>query len=374
MIICKNCGTRNLQKARLCKNCNAPLVAKRKIPSTLITKSERRPIPDTVVGTQVGNEELLRLDKKVIPNTVITNKNSKEVPPTLSFFKKENSDENTELMKEYPLPDNKDDIFVKYNDMVSPIFQENKNSNQESQDIIICTYCRAENVSFYEQCQVCGNKLNAKKTELLAKIVHHGDEEKSYELTVKDNIIGRDEGDIIFPKSQKISKRHCKVYYHQQKVVVDDLGSMNGTYLKLRKPYLLKDGDIFSIGKQIFQFRLIKKADKSIVPKRITGAFLPSATIPKAKLVYFIEQGGYDITIIQSKITFGRESGSIVFSNDKTLSPQHASVFEHKSGYILQDLDSEMGTWIRITRPSILKNNDMFRVGEHIFCLDFPVT
>lgn len=374
MIICKNCGTRNLKKSRLCKNCNAPLVAKRKIPSTLITKSEKKPIPDTIVVSPVKNKENLDLGKKAIPNTVITVKNQKDVPPTLSFSKKTHR-ENME--KEYPLPDvEKEDIFVKYNDMVSPIFQEGKNDDSPSQDIIICTYCRAENVSFYEHCQVCGNKLNTtgtKKTDSAKIWQQNSDEKQCYSLGDKENVIGRDEGTILFPKSQYISKRHCKIYYHQQKIVVDDLGSMNGTYLKLRKPYLLKDGDIFSVGKQIFQFRLLKKTEKSIVPKRITGAFLPSEFVPKAKLVYFIEQGGYDITLLQNKVILGRESGSIVFSEDTTLSPQHASIYTHKSGYILQDLDSEFGTWIRITRPSILKNNDMFRVGEHIFCLDFPV-
>lgn len=355
MSVCKNCGAKNLQRSRYCKKCKISLLSKNKIPSTLIVKNEKKYVPDTVITT-VSKKKVI---KKDIPNTVIATRKPKEVPPTLLMKKKASKQEHS--IKSL---DEQDDIFSKYNNLVTPIFNDKKNN-----DNVTCSKCNTENIPLCTECNNCGNKLKNNTKNVDTITIVNTTKQEAFSISQKNNIIGRDQGDILFPDSSYISQKHTKIYHHQDKVILEDLGSMNGTYLKLRKPYLLKDKDIFSIGKQIFQFRLVAKVEKSIVPDRKTGAFSLANAMPQAKLVYFIEQGGYDITILQSTIILGRDVGNIVFINDNTLSSQHVSISLSQNGYILQDMNSKSGTWIRITKPSIIKNGDMFRVGEHIFLL-----
>src|SRR6266536_4469253 len=65
---------------------------------------------------------------------------------------------------------------------------------------------------------------------------------KRYERHSADTTIGRQDGDIRFPDDAFISPLHAKLSWEDDRLVVRDLGSRNGTWVFLEGPHRLVDG------------------------------------------------------------------------------------------------------------------------------------
>ena len=71
-----------------------------------------------------------------------------------------------------------------------------------------------------------------------------------------ETVIGRENGDIVFTDDPFLSRRHAAVRVDQagQRFTLHDLGSSNGTALRIRGEHVLRDGDQFRIGRHLFRF------------------------------------------------------------------------------------------------------------------------
>lgn len=80
-----------------------------------------------------------------------------------------------------------------------------------------------------------------------------------YHLRGNEMIIGREDGEIVFPSDAFLSRQHARVRMavHDQSmtVMLEDLGSANGTYLRTRGPATVPFGGMFRVGDQIFRVR-----------------------------------------------------------------------------------------------------------------------
>ena len=65
--------------------------------------------------------------------------------------------------------------------------------------------------------------------------------------------IGRENGDITFPDDGYVSGSHCRVYGDDDGVFIEDLGSSNGTYMRVRNNQLIRPGTMILIGQQLFR-------------------------------------------------------------------------------------------------------------------------
>ncbi|MCX4242369.1 FHA domain-containing protein [Paraliomyxa miuraensis] len=65
--------------------------------------------------------------------------------------------------------------------------------------------------------------------------------------------IGREHGDITFPHDGYVSGSHCRVFGDDTGVFVEDLGSSNGTYMRVRSGSVLPYGSLVLIGQKLFQ-------------------------------------------------------------------------------------------------------------------------
>jgi pSer/pThr/pTyr-binding forkhead associated (FHA) protein len=68
--------------------------------------------------------------------------------------------------------------------------------------------------------------------------------------------IGRENCDIEFPHDRFISGRHCKVEFDGEGAAVTDLGSRNGTYVRVNGQRALEDGDYLFVGKQLLRVEI----------------------------------------------------------------------------------------------------------------------
>jgi pSer/pThr/pTyr-binding forkhead associated (FHA) protein len=85
-------------------------------------------------------------------------------------------------------------------------------------------------------------------TEGLGRDVHY--------LFRDETVLGRENGDIVFTDDPFLSRRHAaiRVDLASRSFSVRDLGSSNGTALRLRGEHVLRDGDQFRIGRHLFRF------------------------------------------------------------------------------------------------------------------------
>lgn len=88
---------------------------------------------------------------------------------------------------------------------------------------------------------------------------------KQLVVPAKEVLIGRDEGCYIRMGSPDISRKHCTLRSTADGIVVEDLGSSNGTFVndvKIAGPTILKGHDLLRVGPAIFMVEGPKSAAK----------------------------------------------------------------------------------------------------------------
>lgn len=78
---------------------------------------------------------------------------------------------------------------------------------------------------------------------------------KQLAVPSKEVLIGRDEGCYIRMGSPEISRKHCSLRSTSEGILVQDLGSSNGTLVndkRIAGPTVLKGGDILRVGPAVF--------------------------------------------------------------------------------------------------------------------------
>jgi len=69
-------------------------------------------------------------------------------------------------------------------------------------------------------------------------------------------VLGRETGDVIFSDDEFMSRRHAQISYRNNRGYLEDLGSSNGTFLRLRGPHGLLSGDLIRLGDELLRFEI----------------------------------------------------------------------------------------------------------------------
>ncbi|MGC3997290.1 MAG: FHA domain-containing protein [Anaeromyxobacter sp.] len=67
------------------------------------------------------------------------------------------------------------------------------------------------------------------------------------------NAVGRENGDVTFPGDRYVSGRHARIDVSGGTALLTDVGSSNGTFVRLDGPATLASGDQVLIGAQLLQ-------------------------------------------------------------------------------------------------------------------------
>jgi pSer/pThr/pTyr-binding forkhead associated (FHA) protein len=73
-----------------------------------------------------------------------------------------------------------------------------------------------------------------------------------------ETVLGREEGDIVFRDDAFMSRRHAAVTWDGRIAKVTDLGSSNGTFVRIAGPTPLKHGDHVRMGDQLLRLELAR--------------------------------------------------------------------------------------------------------------------
>jgi pSer/pThr/pTyr-binding forkhead associated (FHA) protein len=77
-----------------------------------------------------------------------------------------------------------------------------------------------------------------------------------FHLTRPEVIVGRESGDVVFSDDEFMSRRHVQIAFRNGRGHMEDLGSSNGTFLRLRGPHGLSAGDLIRMGDELLRFEI----------------------------------------------------------------------------------------------------------------------
>jgi len=90
----------------------------------------------------------------------------------------------------------------------------------------------------------------------LVQLLEGGMRGAAFPLKEGDNMLGREVGDITFPTDGFVSGRHALLTVRKDQLVVRDVGSSNGTFMRLAGPTFVDNGDQFLMGRQLLRVEI----------------------------------------------------------------------------------------------------------------------
>lgn len=175
------------------------------------------------------------------------------------------------------------------------------------------------------------------------------------------------------------SRRHASLEIYEQKVVLTDLGSNNGTWVneqRIAQPVELKDGDRVKIGETLFTFKAPRGDSQpapSESPRQPSGADGSTMMWETSTLLTLVRASdGAEFGLTRSMRVGRDESADLLIKDDPSVSQFHAQ-FEIAQGQVfIADMNSRNGVWVngkRITGKVPLKHGDKIHIGKTVFRL-----
>lgn len=188
----------------------------------------------------------------------------------------------------------------------------------------------------------------------------------SFHLKAEQHIAGRT-GQIVFPDDKFISPSHANFFYREDKLVVRDEGSLNGVYVRIRGTVAITPGDMFLAGEQVFRLDETPAANDEA---HTDGThFYSSPKHPSPFRITQILEGGIPGMVVcarGSSLQIGRLESDLNFPSDLYMSTAHCKVEDSGGGFLLSDLNSRNGTYLRIGSERELGHGDFLFLGRKL--------
>jgi pSer/pThr/pTyr-binding forkhead associated (FHA) protein len=210
----------------------------------------------------------------------------------------------------------------------------------------------------------------------LVAILKDGSDGQVFPLDAEQVDVGSREGDVVLPDDPYLSPRHARIRRGGDTFILRDLDSINGVYVRIRRPVELGDGDMILMGQEVLRFETLPDGELPLGPASVHGVMLfGTPEVPRiARLLQYVTEGvPRDVFYLyRDETVLGRETGDIVFTDDPFLSRRHASIGIDRasSRFVLRDLGSSNGTAVRLRGEHELEDGDQFRLGRHLFRFD----
>lgn len=203
-----------------------------------------------------------------------------------------------------------------------------------------------------------GTPSSGDPTMPLARLLVLEGEEPGRMLLIRSKVttLGRSAGDYIFRQDAFMSGRHAKVQYSDDGYWLDDAGSRNGTFLRIREDSKLHENDIVLAGQQLLRFEHDPVTLQPRLRLQLNNGDLAAT---------------YELT--RPTTTIGRTHGEICFADDAAMADVHARIERRGDECYVVDCGSRNGTFLRLTSNRPLGDGDVFIIGRHIFKFEADV-
>ncbi len=184
-------------------------------------------------------------------------------------------------------------------------------------------------------------------------------------LNGAEAVCGRTEGSIRVGDDPAVSPRHARFTLREGVLSVEDLGSLNGTFLRIRAPCRLGVGAELRVGRQLLRLEPRASAPPPAPGARPFGAEDPGS---RFRLSQLLEDGGLGeiFPLAEGENAVGREAGRVTFPADRYVSARHARLLVKGEVVTLEDVGSSNGTFVRLSGPARLAPGDQLLVGAQL--------
>ncbi len=181
-------------------------------------------------------------------------------------------------------------------------------------------------------------------------------------------VCGRIRGELRFADDPTISPEHARFTIRGEAVFVEDLGSLNGTFIRVRAPRPLASGDDIRLGRQLLRVEAIQRLAEG------AGA-RPWGSVDAghgARIMQLLDGGGTGEVFLlrRGDNAIGREAGQVCFPSDRYVSARHARIDISETGMVLTDLGSSNGTFVRIPGPEQVVSGDQVLIGMRLLRIE----
>ncbi len=196
-----------------------------------------------------------------------------------------------------------------------------------------------------------------------------GGQRAEYDVPDRGLVVGRVKADITFPDDETVSPRHATIRPAGNLLEIEDAGSLNGVFVRIKGEHRLSEGDLFLCGDQVFRI--------SLRPGRLhpmDWALYIAPQEPRVlATVTHVLQDGMDGTVYAVRVlpfVIGREEGHALFGTDRFMSRKHAAIQESGQGLVLVDFKSRNGTYVCRRGQISLGEGDIFMIGRQILRIE----
>jgi pSer/pThr/pTyr-binding forkhead associated (FHA) protein len=87
----------------------------------------------------------------------------------------------------------------------------------------------------------------------IALVIGRDDTGNAFPIPESGVHLGRERGDILFPEDGYVSGLHCRLSWDGAHLFLTDLGSSNGTFVRITSEAEVRTGDVLLMGQQLFR-------------------------------------------------------------------------------------------------------------------------
>lgn len=191
----------------------------------------------------------------------------------------------------------------------------------------------------------------------------------AYNLGQKKHVIGRSLGQLVFMDDFYVSPEHALFAYEEDGLVLRDMGSLNGTFVRDTERILGETPVEILVGKQRFRIEPLVGSESDHYMEDGTMMYLSPSEDFLFRVVHVLE-GGRDGMVVSSPdnhVVIGRGEGcECQVNGDLYVSPRHVQVKAAFGQVVIRDLDSKNGTYFRTAGPFRVKNGTCVQIGGEI--------
>ncbi len=251
-----------------------------------------------------------------------------------------------------------------------------------------CSHCDAIVPDGHHFCGRCGGRfdkdgattkndtmffgaMQAPGRAKLILIKGEGLEGLSYHLNATEHVAGRKQGAILFPEDKYLSGKHATFHYRDNLLYLKDEGSHNGTFLRIREPVELNDGDEITIGEQVLRVEYLNVKTEYPMSEG-TLMYISPPQDYKFRVVQVLEGGkaGKAFCSVNNDILIGREGADMTFPDDKHMSRNHVRLAFKNGKVVCEDQNSKNGIFKRIRNEERLLHGDYVGFGSEVMRIE----
>jgi pSer/pThr/pTyr-binding forkhead associated (FHA) protein len=192
----------------------------------------------------------------------------------------------------------------------------------------------------------------------------------AFPLERDEVLCGRTEGEVRLADDPTVSPRHARFTQVAGVLHVEDLGSVNGTFVRLREPRRIQVGDELRVGRQLLRLEPLPRPAHA--DDRGVRAWGTRDAGCRFRLSQLLEGGGLGevFPLRDGANEIGREAGEVTFPSDRYVSARHARIEVGPDGLTVADAGSANGTFVRIAGRTDLEPGDQLLVGAQLLCVE----